>query len=96
MPKITKQDRDAFQAAHDRAAKRWRNGMAEYRPTCPTAEEKRAYREKHGKHHPSAAISRCNVGFVFCDLFFDIRGYGDTWEQAWKMADEREKHRPAP
>jgi hypothetical protein len=34
---------------------------------------------------------RYSVGAIVMSLFFEIKGSGDTWEQAFAEADEKEK-----
>ena len=50
------------------------------------------YRAWNGEAHRLLALTHsepCNVGRVFMGIAFEVRGVGDTWDEAFADADKR-------
>lgn len=71
--------------------------MVEYTPTAPTSGEKAAWRAVNGQPHPRSLqdVWRIKRLRSICGLaFWDILGYGDTWDAAVERATARESPLP--
>lgn len=78
-------DKDERAKAHEAHA-----ALRARKPTVRTGPEWQAWRKEEQELFGKTIWYRCTVGAVVMGLFFEVKGQGDTWAEAFGEFDRKE------